>query len=129
MDGTYSGWYFTDSIQNVIHSLKYDERAKLGKELGFQLGILFTLEEIEPVDALVPVPLHSVKKRERGFNQTEWIVKGIASKWDIPVDCSILKRNKYTETQTKLSSEERKQNMEMAFEVTKQLNGKKNCIG
>ena len=36
-----------------------------------------------------------------------------------------MKRNKYTETQTKLSSEERKQNMEMAFEVTKQLNGKK----
>ena len=62
LDGTYSGWYFTDSIQNVIHSLKYDERAKLGKELGFQLGILFPLEEIELVDALVPVPLHSVKK-------------------------------------------------------------------
>ena len=62
MDGTYSGWYFTDSIQNVIHSLKYDERVKLGKELGFQLGILFPLEEIEQVDALVPVPLHSVKK-------------------------------------------------------------------
>tara|TARA_B100000959_G_C14586277_1_gene462076 strand:- start:23 stop:310 length:288 start_codon:yes stop_codon:yes gene_type:complete len=47
LDGTYSGWYFSGSIQNAIHSLKNDGRAKLGKELGYRLGIIFPFEEIE----------------------------------------------------------------------------------
>ena len=67
MDCTYSGWYFTDSIQNVIHSLKDDVRAKLGEELGYRLGILFPIEEIGQVDVLVPVPLHTVKKKRTGI--------------------------------------------------------------
>ena len=76
LDGTYSGWYFTDSIQNVIHSLKYDERAKLEKELGFQLGILSLLEEIISVDALMHVPLHSgIKESEDliNLNGLQWV--------------------------------------------------------
>ena len=34
LDGAYSGWYYSDGIDDVIHSLKYNDRAKLGLELG-----------------------------------------------------------------------------------------------
>ena len=123
LDGVYSGWYFNDQIQRVIHSLKYEERAKLGWELGHHLGNMFPSFQVGDLDFLVPVPLHSVKKRERGYNQAKWIAKGLSSIWGIPVDFSILKRKKYTETQTILSSLERKENMDKAFEVKMPMKG------
>ena len=123
LDGVYSGWYFNDQIQRVIHSLKYEERAKLGWELGHHLGNMFPSFQVGDLDFLVPVPLHSVKKRERGYNQAKWIAKGLSSIWGIPVDFSILKRKKYTETQTMLSSLERKENMDKAFEVKRMTTG------
>ena len=123
LDGVYSGWYFNDQIQRVIHSLKYEERAKLGWELGHHLGNMFPSLQVGDLDFLVPVPLHSVKKRERGYNQAKWIAKGLSSIWGIPVDFSILKRKKYTETQTMLSSLERKENMDKAFEVKRMTTG------
>ena len=123
LDGVYSGWYFNDQIQRVIHSLKYEERAKLGWELGHHLGNMFPSFQVGDLDFLVPVPLHSVKKRERGYNQAKWIAKGLSSIWGIPVDFSILKRKKYTETQTILSSLERKENMDKAFEVKRMTTG------
>ena len=123
LDGVYSGWYFNNQIQRVIHSLKYEERAKLGWELGHHLGNMFPSFQVGDLDFLVPVPLHSVKKRERGYNQAKWIAKGLSSIWGIPVDFSILKRKKYTETQTMLSSLERKENMDKAFEVKRMTTG------
>ena len=123
LDGVYSGWYFNDQIQRVIHSLKYEERAKLGWELGHHLGNMFPSFQVGDLDFLVPVPLHSVKKRERGYNQAKWIAKGLSSIWGIPVDFSILKRKKYTETQTMLSSLDRKKNMDKGFEVKRMTTG------
>ena len=84
---------------------------------------MLPLTQVGDLDFLIPVPLHSVKKRERGYNQAKWIAKGLSSIWEVPVDPSILKRKKYTETQTMLSSIERKQNMDKAFEVKKPMKG------
>ena len=92
LDGVYSGWYFNEQIQRVIHSLKYEERATLGWELGHHLGNMLPLTQVGDLDFLIPVPLHSVKKRERGYNQAKWIAKGLSSIWEVPVDPSILKR-------------------------------------
>ena len=94
LDGVYSGWYFNDQIQRVIHSLKYEERATLGWELGHHLGNMFPSFQVGDLDFLIPVPLHSVKKRERGYNQAKWIAHGLSSIWKVPVDSSILKRKK-----------------------------------
>ena len=123
LDGVYSGWYFNEQIQRVIHSLKYEERATLGWELGHHLGNMLPLTQVGDLDFLIPVPLHSVKKRERGYNQAKWIAKGLSSIWEVPVDPSILKGKKYTETQTMLSSIERKQNMDKSFEGKKPMKG------
>jgi len=95
----------------------------LGWELGHHLGNMLPLTQVGDLDFLIPVPLHSVKKRERGYNQAKWIAKGLSSIWEVPVDPSILKRKKYTETQTMLSSIERKQNMDKSFEVKKPMKG------
>ena len=115
LDSIYSGWYFTHGLDDVIHSLKYSDRAKLGLELGLHLGQLISPETFGPVDFLTSVPLHRVKYRDRDYNQAEWIGKGVAEIWQIPFTKQILKRNRFTVSQTTLDKEDRKANMANAF--------------
>lgn len=115
LDAAYSGWYYSDGIDDVIHSLKYNDRAKLGLELGRHLGQYLSPETFGKVDYLTDVPLHNVKFRDRGYNQAEWISKGVADIWQIPYKKHILKRNRFTVSQTTLNKEERKSNMANAF--------------
>ena len=115
LDAVYSGWYFTHGLDDVIHSLKYSDRAKLGLELGRHLGQLISPETFGPVDFLTAVPLHRVKYRDRGYNQAEWIGKGVAEIWQIPFTKQFLKRNRFTVSQTTLNKEDRKANMAEAF--------------
>ncbi|NOZ03955.1 MAG: ComF family protein [FCB group bacterium] len=123
IDRAYSGWFFDNEIQKVIHSLKYQERAKLGRELGRYLAQELRYNSIGPLDILIPVPLHPVKKRERGYNQAEWIVKGLAEIWKVPYSLNRLVRRKYTISQTTLNAEERLRNMKDAFRVRKSVVG------
>lgn len=69
------------------------------------------------IDAIIPVPLHVMRLRERGYNQSEVICKGIASLVKAPILTSLVHRRKNTVSQTHLSSEERKLNVGDAFEI------------
>jgi ComF family protein len=124
IDFAYAGWEFGDELRVAIHSLKYDERAKIGLFLGKELGQYLGLNLIQSLDGLIPVPLHPVKYRERGFNQAEWIAKGLGDNWNQPVWNNLIKRVKHTESQTTLNRDERLNNMKTAFQLNKDVNGK-----
>ncbi len=121
VDEAYVGWAFSDELRAPIHSLKYQDRALLGKELGRMLGN--KIAKIESIDYLIPVPLHAVKERDRGYNQANWIAKGIGESWNLRVRQNIIHRIKSTETQTALNQVERKNNMKSAFQVRKNVSG------
>jgi ComF family protein len=105
-------------LQSLLHQLKYDGMTSLGIELGKRLGeSVHLLPGSLPVSSIVPVPLHPTKKRERGYNQSECICKGMSSVTGMPVLPSLLERKKYTRSQTQLNAEERKENMSNAFAV------------
>ena len=88
-----------------------------------RLGVLAALHlqraesPICKADVLIPVPLHPRKQRKRGYNQAEWICKGMSSVLQIPVDTRFLHRVSYTETQTKKSVAERWDNLHSRFRV------------
>ena len=104
-------------FQAVVHNLKYAGVQELGLELGRRLGKSFVENGIH-ADAIIPVPLHRRKLRERGYNQAELIAHGVSEVSNLPVRCDLVRRRKYTKTQTVLTLEERRENMEDAFEVT-----------
>lgn len=113
--------FYDDSVlQKIIHSLKYDHNYHVGKYLGLRSAEI--MSEIiygwEP-DLILPVPLHSLRKAERGFNQSAEIAKGISKALKIPFRSKTLKRNKYTHTQTNFNLEERKENVHDAFSAKK----------
>jgi ComF family protein len=101
--------------RSIIHALKYQS--------GF-----YALEDVKAMIArapyyknyfdggiLVPVPLHSTKERERGFNQSLMIAKSLSEATASKDLQNLLVRTLYTQTQTQLSRAARYQNVKNAF--------------
>lgn len=113
--------------QKVLHELKYQGNQKIGEYCGGLIGKKILAQNLQ-VDFIMPVPLHKKKFKERGYNQSQVLSKGINECTNIPVK-QILKRVKYTQTQTKKSKEERIKNVKKAFEVCPNLNlGKEHVV-
>lgn len=106
------------ALQSFIHSIKYNKRFLNAKYLG-KLISKDLKEQITRwnIDYISPVPLHSLRKAERGFNQSNYIAIGIGKRLNIRVKKNLLKRIRYTETQTNLTLKEREENISNAFKV------------
>jgi ComF family protein len=113
-------------VLEVIHRFKYSRA--LWHE-NFLADLL--IREAAPVlrgqcwDALVPVPLHPQKWREREFNQAEILARRLGAAVKIPVDAKSLQRTLPTVTQTFLTREQRAKNMDGAFVAKGDLTGRK----
>lgn len=117
----------SSSLQDVIHQIKYQKKFLLAVELGRMIGnSLVEKRRNWEIDLILPVPLHAIKKAERGYNQSFFIAKGIRQVTNFPASQSILKRKRYTESQTKKNLIERAENMSEAFAVrsSKNIKGK-----
>ncbi len=102
----------------------------MGTELGKKIGGLIKDWNVK-IDIIIPIPLHRIKYRERGYNQSDYIAQGIGSIIGKPILLDAVKRIRYTQTQTKLNLEERLINMEDAFEIFPDAPGKlygKTCL-
>lgn len=104
--------------RKVLHQLKYNGRKEVGAVMGRYLAA-----ELQPdgffqgIDVLIPVPLHPSKQKARGYNQSEWLAKGISQVTGIPLDTDSVLREKSTETQTRKSVYERWENVEGIFRL------------
>jgi ComF family protein len=122
--------YFSkDSItQHLLHQVKYKDNQLLGKYLGRLLGQrLAAADTFTKPDALVPVPLSDKRLRERGYNQAELVAQGMGDVLRVPVYAQAVRRHRPTQTQTRKSREERWQNMQEVFSLSRpqQLEGKR----
>lgn len=105
-------------VQNILHQLKYKGNKEIGAYLGEMFGEkLHRAGKLADVDLILPIPLHPKKMKIRGYNQSEWIAKGLASATGIPYRTDILVRNTFTETQTKKSRFNRWQNVKDVFAI------------
>lgn len=105
-------------IQKILHQFKYNKRYRIGIKLGEELARFRgrTITEYN-IDLIIPVPLHNIKKAERGYNQSFFIAKGLSKELKIKFKEGILKRKRYTESQTSKNIFERQSNVEDAFVV------------
>ena len=105
-------------VRNFIHAFKYERQFHLRRPLADWLAQVLDDPRISarPFDALVPVPLHHIRFREREFNQAAELAELVSRRCGIPVSHA-LKRTRYTSTQTKLDRAERMENLRGAFRV------------
>ena len=109
---------FDETIQGLIHQLKYRGKRSIGCRLGGMLGALIASDGGSgDLDRIVPVPLHPSREKERGYNQSALVAYAMEARLGVPVRTDLMARTRRTATQTKLNAAERVQNVAGAFEV------------
>lgn len=114
----FSYFYYTkeSDFSRILYELKY----KGNKEIGLIMGRYMSNEIISSgffsdIDMIIPVPLHKKRYKKRGYNQSEWIAKGISEITGIPIRTDIILRNIANPTQTNKNIMERWENVEGVF--------------
>ncbi len=111
-------WHVADfegPARELIRALKYDGRTSIAGDLAALVAPHVRVAVPSGIDAVVPVPLHRTRRRERGFNQAELIALSLARLLDLPVIPGALVRARSTRSQARLGRREREVNVRGAF--------------
>ena len=102
-----------------MHALKYGSWSGVATAMAERMARLtWPLDVYEERTALVPVPLAATRARERGYNQSERLATALAAWWRVPVWRDVLVRARETQTQTRLTPEDRLRNVRGAFRAS-----------
>ncbi len=114
------GWsisLFRGSVRDLVYALKYENSLwaldDLAKIAEYAEGLVDYLEDA----ILVPVPLHSRKLRERGYNQSELVAREIGKRFNCVISTSLLDRTVDTPSQTQFNRKDRYRNLRNAFSI------------
>jgi len=115
IDGIRSLFRFDDIIRKAIHQLKYRNLKAISPCLAELLADYLRSNPL-PGEALICVPLHPRRLRERGYNQSNLLARELGERIDLPVIENCLIRVKQTQPQVRAADvEERRRNVAGAF--------------
>ena len=118
-----SAGIYDGALREAIHALKFDGRRALAKPLGLLMAdAAIDDPRFREVEAVIPVPLHPQRLKERGFNQSELLANAVAQALNRPV-AALLRRIRPTAAQSGLSEADRRKNVRDAFAATGRLDG------
>ena len=105
-------------VQQAIHAMKYADQPMIGYHFGRLAAMEMQYADFfDGIDVIVPMPLHPKRLRERGYNQSEYIARGISEVTGLPIDTIHVTRERNTPKQALQRGEERKHNVNNAFAV------------
>ena len=103
---------------DLVHALKYDGWHALAAGMALRMARLdWPPDVVAERTALVPVPLSTRRQRERGFNQSAVLARELHVHTSVDVWHDVLVRTQFTQSQTRLTPEERLRNVSGAFRV------------
>ena len=109
------------SYKQIPYQLKYSANISAGRFFGKMLGERMAAQEHwQDVDCVIPVPLHWRRKWKRGYNQAEIIAGAVAQALGAEICCNMLLKSKYTRTQTKVDVEQKRQNVQGSFRISRE---------
>ncbi len=119
---------FQDTLRDAIHRLKYERLAGMATPFGDLLAHYWTDNQFQS-DWIIPVPLHSARQRDRGYNQSALLARRLSDRIYIPAIENGLKRIRVTAVQMELNAAQRRQNVAGAFECTdRRVKDQRVCI-
>lgn len=120
VDELWAAYRFSEVLRSLIHAIKYQRMPGLGVITGKFIADRVKKEVVRGDSPLViPIPLHTTRQKEREYNQSLELAKGIFSDKTEIIHSNLLIRRRYTQSQTRLNREERQANVLAAFEVPK----------
>ena len=106
-------------VSRIIHNLKYYDQPETGFAMGRMAAEEFSADGFfEGIDFIVPVPLARKRLRQRGYNQSLEVAKGVADVTGLRVEPRAVERVAFTDSQTRKSLRQRMENVEGAFRLT-----------
>lgn len=117
----------TSPLREAIHAFKYENHPELAGPLARYLIVAFHSAPWDalpqPIDAVVPVPLHAQRRQERGYNQSELLADELCRAAGLALEPAWLERIQATRQQVGLTAAERKQNVAGAFTASRRVAG------
>jgi ComF family protein len=103
-------------VQKLLHALKYKGNTEVGILLGYMFGQeLKASGHLPDAEIILSIPLHSKKRKQRGYNQSDLLAEGFSKATGIPWSGEMLQRIRYTATQTGKTKIERRENVQGVF--------------
>jgi ComF family protein len=113
-DNTVAAFSYSFPIDQLIKALKFQERLLLVNLLADELASRIT----ELPEIIMPLPLHPIRLRQRGFNQSQLLAARVANRLGIPLLTGACQRVRDTRPQSSLPWKERDKNMRHAFIIS-----------
>ncbi len=122
-------WVHKEPVNSSIYQFKYHNRRIYAKAYVKELVQIHraTIDSWK-IHTIIPVPIHKIRRRKRGYNQAEVLADYLGVELEISVDKGIVRRIKHTKPQKNIEKKNRKKNLENAFTVTKEWVGSGNVL-
>lgn len=115
-DRVYSPFIYSEDIRYLIKKMKYQKKI----HFAHTLSSLFvqkshSINDFQLPQAIIPMPMHNKRLKQRGFNQALELSRFFASHYKLPLNYTSLIRSKHTDLQAGLTAIERQKNVQKAF--------------
>ncbi len=122
VEAAYSHVYYSRESLSfpLLMKLKYGHLCHIGEVMGEAMAVqLLSKGFFQGVDGVVPTPLHWRRWWQRGYNQSAMLARGVSRVTGIPMMSGLVRRHRFTGTQTHRDSADRQKNVEAAFRSRK----------
>ena len=125
-DHTLAGFRYGFPVDRLLQAFKYSGELALAETLALPLAR--AVDSRPRPDLLLPMPLHPLRLRERGFNQALEIARPLAHWLKLPLQADGCRRIRDTASQAGMKWKERQRNVRGAFACDLDLNGKRVAV-
>lgn len=116
-DLSFSLFRYQDAVKRCITGFKFHQQLQFADFFAARMQSSLASRSTLP-DCLVPIPLHPLRLRQRGFNQAQEIARRLAKGLGIQCCPELLQRVRFTRSQSQLSFKQRRSNVRRAFRCT-----------
>ena len=120
-------YYSAHEVRTLVHAAKYHKHPMVAQHVTQMMTRdMIPSGFFKSIDAIIPVPIHTMRELKRGYNQSLYIAQGISIETGLPILPHAVMRTRYTDSQTHKNVMERRENMENVFRVVdnKSIKGK-----
>lgn len=119
-DRTLAALHYQTPVDELVQAFKFHGRLAVGRLLSELLGSAVQADELP--EALIPVPLHPARLRERGFNQALELARPLSRRFGLPLLTDTVVRVRNTQPQSRLGYRLKARNVRSAFALHRTLN-------
>lgn len=116
LNGLFACCHYEKDVEKAIHAMKFQNKPQFAQDLAYLLAEEMVRYPIPELDAIVPVPMHAKKLRQRGYNQSKLVAEMLSGFLGIPC-AELLAKVRTTKAQSLLGREERLGNLENVFSL------------